>query len=303
MELLSEYSAYRVPVAEIYVEPLFNCREAIALISVEELARAIEARGLQFPITVQPREDCEGVPEGYNYRLIVGFRRFTACTRILNWDRIPAVIRRGLSDQDARILNLTENIDRRDLNILEEARALAAIFKPGTPITQVASAVRRHQRWCSLRYSLLKLPIKVQQAAAAGIITQGDIGVIASVAPDCQLSVFNRILEQRDQREKRTFTKKPVDHRPPEEEIDRRLRALVDRGLGGFVGRLLLWAGGKGVSSEAIDKELASILDMFERTGIVTASDMIGAFRTEETYVHNVSERRGLDCETARGGY
>ena len=282
MELLTEYSAYRIPVAEIYLEPMFNCREAIALISVEELARAIEAHGLQFPVTVQPRQ--VGMPEGYAYRLIVGFRRFNACTRILHWEHIPAIVRLGLSDQEARIMNLTENIDRRDLNILEEARALAAIFEPGTSVAQVATAIRRHQRWCSLRYSLLKLSPEIQQAAAAGLITQGDIGTIASVPPNCQLSVFRRILERREQRVGRTFTRRPVDQPPPKEAIKQRLQTLVDRGLGGFIGRLLLWAGSGEVSDEAIDREMQSILDKFEKHNVLSAEDLLGVSGDKNAY-------------------
>ena len=299
MDLLSEFSAYKMPVAEIYLEPMFNCREAIALISVEELASAINAHGLQFPLSVQPKEDCENIPEGFNYRLIVGFRRFNACSRILKWTHIPAVIRRGLSDRDARVMNLTENIDRRDLNILEEAKALAAIFKPGTPMTQVSSSIRRHKLWCTIRYALLRIPEEAQQAAASGAINQEEIQLIASVAPDCQLSVFRRILEKRiDWRTKgNNLKRRPPDRRPPEEEINKRFLSLVDRGLGGFLGRLLMWAGGQGISNDAIDQELHTILEKYEKHGIISAEDVLGASGLEVEDANSISKQEALSCK------
>jgi ParB family transcriptional regulator, chromosome partitioning protein len=276
MELLTEYSAYQIPVKDIWLEPMFNCRESIALTTVDDLAKAIALRGLQFPVTVQPREDCN-IPEGYAFRLIVGFRRFTACTRLLKWDTIPAIVRRGLADNDARILNLTENIDRKDLNILEEARALKMIFPEGTTIANMATTIRRNPRWCSIRVKLLKMAPEIQEAAANRLVTEGDIQIIASVAPDCQFSVFKRILEQRATGQRPAYKRAlKKDPRPPAEDVQDRMRTLVYHGLGGFVGRLLLWAAGEEITDEQIDREIESVLAKYEQTGTLSGEDLLG---------------------------
>lgn len=276
MNLLTSYSAYELPVSEIYCNFEFNCREAITLISVEELARSIELRGLQFPITVLAKEDCI-VPGGYNYKLIIGFRRFTAITKILKWTEIPAIIKKGLSEQEAAILNLLENIDRKDLNILEEARALAAIFPKDMSISKIAVSIRRHQRWCSIRISLLKMDPKIQDAAANGLITQGDIQMIASVAPESQLGVFRRIMENKEIGKLWVRKVWPVDNRPPAEEIKKRMELLVHNGLGGLAGRLLLWAAGMGLDNETIDKELQAVIDKYNKHGILLGEEILGA--------------------------
>jgi ParB/RepB/Spo0J family partition protein len=276
MELLAEYSVYQVPVKDIWLEPMFNCREAIALTTVSDLAKAIEARGLQFPVTVQPREDCN-VPEGYKFRLIVGFRRFAACTRLLKWETIPAIVRTGLTDYDARVLNLTENIDRQDLNILEEAHALASIFPEGTSISSISSSIRRNPKWCAVRIKLLKMGAEIQEAAANKLLTESDIHIIASVAPDCQLGVFRRILEQRETGQRPAYKRLlQKDTRPPADAVQTRLRTLVYHGLGGFVGRLLLWAAGDGITDEQIDREMSTVLDKFEQCGTLTGEDLLG---------------------------
>ena len=276
MKVLDNYSAYSIPVSEIYCDFGFNCREAITLISVEELARSIELRGLQFPVTVLSKEDCI-IPGDYNYKLIIGFRRFIAITKILKWEAIPAIIKKGLSEQEAAILNLLENIDRKDLNILEEARALAAIFPENTPISKMAISVRRHQRWCSIRISLLKMNPKIQESAANGLLTQGDIQTIASVAPESQLGVFHRIMENKEIG--KPWVKKPflTDNRPPAEEIKKRMELLVHNGLGGLAGRLLLWAAGMGLDNETIDKELQAIIDKYNKHGILLGEEILGA--------------------------
>lgn len=275
-------SAYWLPINEIWVEPLFNCRETISIISVEELARSIEAQGLHFPVIVQPREDVPHIPLEFNYRLIVGFRRFKAITQILKQSTIKGVIRSGLAEREARILNLLENIDRKDLNILEEAKALAAIYPPGTKLSIAAEGVRRHPRWCSLRYHLLKMPPVIQEAAVSGLLTQSDIQMIASVAETCQLDVFKRILEQREIHKKPWHTSKAKDPRPFAYEVKERMEKLVHGGLGGFVGRILLWAAGMGISDEIIDDEIQQVLDKYEKTGILSGEDLVGLAKEEE---------------------
>ena len=103
MKPLQQYQAYPIPVAAIYYDAAFNCRGEFTLQSVKELADSIAQAGrLICPVAVQPWTEGRGC----EYRLIVGHRRFRAITEFLKWIEIPAYICEGLSEHEARMLNL-----------------------------------------------------------------------------------------------------------------------------------------------------------------------------------------------------
>ena len=130
LERLTQYDAFPVPLSRIYYDADFNCRGAFTLQSVSDLAESIrlrgggiELKGLDYPIVIQPIADMAGKrPAGFEYRLIAGHRRYRAMEVFLKWTRAPAMIRSGLSEHEARMLNFVENLERKDLNPLEEAR-------------------------------------------------------------------------------------------------------------------------------------------------------------------------------------
>ena len=131
---LREYDVFALPLSSIYYDADFNCRGQFTLESVSELAESIrqkgggvELRGLDFPVVVQPTAEVVGtVPSGFDYRLIAGHRRFRAVEFFLKWADIPAMVRHELTGYQARLLNFTENLERKDLNMLQEAIALEA---------------------------------------------------------------------------------------------------------------------------------------------------------------------------------
>ena len=137
LDRLTQYDTFPVPSKSIYYDADFNCRGAFLLQSVEELAAehsarggGVELKGLDYPIVVQPIADMAGEkPAGFDYRLIAGHRRFKAMEVFLKWSQVPATIRSGLSDHDARMLNFVENLERKDLNPLEEAGRWAAFTR------------------------------------------------------------------------------------------------------------------------------------------------------------------------------
>jgi ParB family chromosome partitioning protein len=244
----------KVPTKEIYLEPLFNCRSGITHLSVQSLARSIESKGLQYPVLVQPKEDVPHIPDGFNYRLIVGFRRFYACTNLLKLEYIPAIVKRGITNEEARVLNLLENIDRKDLNILEEARAIAEIYpNAATKIGVIAERFRRPRPWVVVRLMLLKLPEKVQQAAADGLINQGDIRLLHGISPTYTIRALDKMLDKSVAKKQR---RTPTKQQPTKEAIQTRLNTLINAGLMGLPAKLLLWAGGLGISDNEIDKEI-----------------------------------------------
>lgn len=166
----------------IYSDDLFNCRGPISPLDVVDLAQSLQAKGLQFPILIQPRKDVTTeMPAGFDFRIVAGHRRFKAWTVAGMPGGIPAFIREGLSEIEARILNLSENFDRKDLNLLQEAKALEALYKAGLPRDSVARELKKSSGWVQVRYNLLSLPEEIQQEAAAGILNQHQIKQLYSL--------------------------------------------------------------------------------------------------------------------------
>jgi len=176
-----DYKTERLQISKIYSDDNFNCRGAISPISVADLASSIKEKGLQFPIAVQPAAEVKtDMPAGFDYRIIAGHRRFKA-VKILGWDTVPAMIKVGLTEVEARILNLSENLNRLDLNILQEALALKHLQEAGLPREIVAKALNKSSGWVQVRFNLLTLPPEIQQEAAAGILNQFQIKQIYSL--------------------------------------------------------------------------------------------------------------------------
>jgi ParB family chromosome partitioning protein len=144
MKPLDQYQAYSIPAAAIYYDAAFNCRGEFTLQSVKELAESIAQAGRMIcPLAVQPW----ATEPGFQYRLIVGHRRFRAVTELLKWTEVPAYICEGLSDHDARILNLVENLQRKSLNILEEAHAIQKLYPKGSTVREAAAELKRPRMW------------------------------------------------------------------------------------------------------------------------------------------------------------
>ena len=191
MQRLEQYDAYPLPLDRIYYDADFNCRGQFTLQSVSDLAESIrlrgggvELKGLDYPIVVQPIADMTGrKPAGFDYRLIAGHRRYRAMEVFLKWTVVPAMIRSGLSDHEARMLNFVENLERKDLNMLEEARAMARLYPDGVSLRVAAAEIKRPTGWVHDRQRLLTLPEEVQQFAAAGLLAMCNVKVLAALPP------------------------------------------------------------------------------------------------------------------------
>lgn len=169
-EVSKNHVSMLVPIAEIYSDPIFNCRGAISPIDVVELARDIDQHGLAQSIVIQPFTE----KEGYKYRIVLGHRRFQAFINLKRKD-IPAVIRDDLTEEQARIMNLSENLKRKDLNLLQEAKALEKFINDGLSAQEIAKKLEVSYGWVQVRSTLLKLPYAIQQEAAAGFVNQEQI--------------------------------------------------------------------------------------------------------------------------------
>jgi ParB family transcriptional regulator, chromosome partitioning protein len=127
--------------------------------SLEDLAASIKAQGIVQPIVVRPVDG--GAPgESQRYEIIAGERRWRAA-QLAGLATIPAVIRR-VPDEAAIAMALIENIQRENLNPLEEARALERLISEfGITHQQAADAVGRSRAAVSNLLRLLELPDEI----------------------------------------------------------------------------------------------------------------------------------------------
>lgn len=253
----TNYTVTQIPIGKIYSDDGFNCRGSITPIDVVDLARSIKTNGLQFPISVQPREDVKTfVPDQFSFRTVAGHRRLKAC-KVLGWETIPAFIRLGLTEIAARILNLSENFDRKDLNILQEALALKGLYEAGLPRDTVARELNKSSSWVQVRYNLLDLPPEIQQEAAAGILNQYQIKQLYSL--DTHEEMFEAVKKIKEakirgekvdnvgKKKKYAITTKKVRLRP--EMFD--MMELMAKSIGyGLHTRVLAWGTGEITTAE-----------------------------------------------------
>tara|TARA_B100001094_G_scaffold228305_1_gene222854 strand:- start:139 stop:1026 length:888 start_codon:yes stop_codon:yes gene_type:complete len=125
--------------------------------SLEELANSIKSQGIIQPIVIREFEHNKA---GVKYEIIAGERRWRAA-QIAGLSEVPTVIR-ALSDTDTIAMSLIENIQREDLNPLEEALALNRLIKEFNLTHQeAANAVGRSRAAVSNLVRLIELPEKV----------------------------------------------------------------------------------------------------------------------------------------------
>jgi len=153
-----------IPLGEIERSP-FQTRTRFDEIQLAELAASIAATGVVQPIVVRP------LPHG-NFQLIAGERRWLASQRA-GKETIPAIVRQ-VSDEQAMEMTIVENLQRTDLNPMEQARAydrLAREFQ----LTQEQMAKRTGKDRASVGnfLRLLKLPAEVQGQVEEGVLSFG----------------------------------------------------------------------------------------------------------------------------------
>ena len=143
-------SERRVPIWLIDPNP-FQTRRVFDDEKIEELAASIQAVGLLNRILVRPHPDIPG-----RFQLVHGERRLRACKR-LGWETIPAIIR-DLSDAQMAEINLVENLQREDLNPIEEAEGFQMLIdRFGFTRTTLAERVGKSRPYVSNSLRLLEM--------------------------------------------------------------------------------------------------------------------------------------------------
>lgn len=179
--------------------------------ALEELAESIKAQGVMQPIVVRPiGED--------RYEIIAGERRWRA-TQLAGLDKIPAVIRE-VADETAVAMALIENIQREDLNPMEEAMALKRL-QDEFELTQqeVADAVGKSRTAVTNLLRLLNLSEEVKTMLEHGDLEMGHARCILTLEPMKQREVAHTIVAKGlSVRQAEALAKKAQEEKKPKPE-------------------------------------------------------------------------------------
>jgi len=176
-------------------------------VKLEELAQSIRANGVVQPLLIRPKGD--------RFELIAGERRWRAAQRA-GLTRIPAVLR-DVSDDKILELALIENIQREDLNPIEEALAYKKLIETlGLTQETVAERVGRDRSYVTNYLRLLRLPEDIQQLLQVGRLSTGHARtLIALEDADVQRRLARRIIEQDlSVRATERLVRARLEHRP-----------------------------------------------------------------------------------------
>ena len=157
-------SATMIPVTQLSRNPN-QYRQTFSKESISELAQSMKEHGVLQPVIVRPHR-------GGRYEIVAGERRWRAA-REAGLLEIPVIIRQ-LSEKQAAEINLIENVQREDLNSIEEAEAVNSLIKEhGYTHEELASRIGKKRSTLTNLLSLLRLPIAVQEMIRAGKLSEG----------------------------------------------------------------------------------------------------------------------------------
>jgi len=170
-----------------------------------ELAESIKAQGIMQPILVRKLADGDNAGK---YEIIAGERRFRAA-RLAGLDSVPVLVR-DVPNEAAAAMALIENIQREDLNPLEEAQGLQRLIKDfGLTHEQAAQAVGRSRSAASNLLRLLNLADPVQTMLMAGDLDMGHARALLALERAAQITAANQIAQKKlSVREAETLVKK-----------------------------------------------------------------------------------------------
>lgn len=174
-----------VPITQILANR-FQPRKAFSQNELESLADSIRQNGILQPILVRRKGDG-------HYELIAGERRLRAA-KLANLSTVPVVIRNS-KDDETTVLALVENIQRRDLNPIEEAQAYTRLIEEfGLTQEQVAERVGRERSSVANILRIVTLPNEIQRLIEAEQLTLGHAKIIVGLRnSQTQLAVAKKV--------------------------------------------------------------------------------------------------------------
>ncbi|MEI8399644.1 MAG: ParB/RepB/Spo0J family partition protein [Alcaligenaceae bacterium] len=159
--------------------------------ALAELADSIRAQGIMQPILVRPLNSLKG-----QYEIIAGERRFRAA-QLAGLTEVPVLVK-DVADEHAAAMALIENIQREDLNPLEEAQGVKRLIEEfGLTHELAATAIGRSRSATSNLLRLLNLAAPVQTMLLAGDIDMGHARALLAVDAAIQIQLANQIIAKR----------------------------------------------------------------------------------------------------------
>jgi ParB family chromosome partitioning protein len=174
---------------------------------LEELSNSIKQHGIIQPLVVSKN--------GSQYELIAGERRFQA-SKLAGLKKVPVIVREA-GEKEKLELAIIENVQRHDLNAIEEGKAYQKMIDEyQMSQEEVAVKMGKSRSLVANKIRLLGLPVEIQKALIDGIITEGHAKAILAVAnPEKQRALFELILKsnltvrQTEEKTKELSTKAP----------------------------------------------------------------------------------------------
>lgn len=157
--------------------------------SIDELATSIAAHGVIQPILVRSKDP--------GFEIVAGERRWRAA-RKAGLQRIPCIVRE-LTEEQNMLVALIENIQREDLNAIEEALGIRTMVQRfGLTQEQVSSSVGKSRSYVANALRLLNLPEKIQDMVSEGALSSGHARCIAGISGEKQqIDAANKCLQGR----------------------------------------------------------------------------------------------------------
>lgn len=225
----SEQGVQKLPV-DLIQRGKYQPRQEMTAAALQELADSIKAQGVIQPIIVRTIGN-------ERYEIIAGERRWRA-SQLAGLTEIPVVIR-NVPDEAAIAMALIENIQREDLNAIEEAQALQRLLDEfQLTHQQVAEAVGKSRAAVSNLLRLLSLSEEVKQMLARGEIEMGHARALLALSPMQQLAlakqVFAKALSVREterliRQQLQSLHKPAVAAKPISPDVHRLQRQLADQ--------------------------------------------------------------------------
>ena len=159
---MEEKIVIQIPIEEIVPNP-YQPRRVFSEKSLEELKNSIESYGVLQPITVRKKNE--------KFELVAGERRLRAA-KLANLKTIPAIVHE-VSDETSAVLALLENLQREDLNFIEEALGYENLIKEHNfTQQQLAEKLGKNQSTIANKLRILKLPESIKESLVQNGLTE-----------------------------------------------------------------------------------------------------------------------------------
>ena len=205
-----------VQIKDIQKNP-YQPRKEFSEEKIQELAQSIKENGLIQPIIVRKSPVL-------GYEILAGERRYRASIAA-GLSEVPVIVKQ-LSDQDMMLHSIIENLQRENLNPIEEAKAYQSLIDKGFTHTEIAEKMGKSRPYITNLVRLLGLPKHIMTEVESGRLSQAHARLLIQLSSDKQDKLLNRIqtenlsvrqVEQILQKTKKS-SKKEKDHFVKEEE-------------------------------------------------------------------------------------